>query len=70
VRLHCSSVLSTDSTLIVVSVEYGRYPAAMIGYTPSDSLMTGTGMSRVGTVGKRKIYRASFFLTRAQVPPL
>ena len=38
VRLHCSSVLSP---LIVVSVEYGRYPAAMIGYAPSDSLMTG-----------------------------
>jgi hypothetical protein len=39
VRLHCSSVLSL---LIVVSIEYGRYPAAMIGYAPSDSLMIGT----------------------------
>jgi hypothetical protein len=63
VRVHHGSVLCAYRSLL--SIEYGRYSAAIISYAPSDSLidkqdMTAQEFTLSDTPGKRKAYIASF----------
>jgi hypothetical protein len=66
----CVCIMVQFNALIdrFLSIEYGRYPAAMISYAPSDSLVDKQGMIAQeftfwDTPGKRKTYIASFLLT-------